>query len=687
VLKTLVGLGLTRLDSQVYIYLAKRGPQKGQDLSKGLKVQKQQLYRSLKNLQSKGIVNATLEHPAVFNAVSFDKVVDIFIKAKMAEAQRIQENKDEILANWQAISIGEGVDATAKFNVIEGRGPVYAKILQMMNETKNQLSTITTVTGLLRADQFGLFETGIENQLRPRIVFRAITELSEQNLGITKNLLKGIKTAKVSFEGRTPDLSLNLPQLVIKDEEEILFFITPKMNDSAKEQEDVCLWTNCKSLVQAFTTVFEDFWRNSTNINAKLSELETGKPAPKTQIIEDAETARRKYNEAVKGAEKEIVIITSTQGLNEICENKPLQDTWAQKGVFVRIMAPITSENMKAALQLLRNCDVRHTPLGYLGTTIVDMKQLFQFKNAPLDQQTPESRPSFEKTFYSNDYDYVEKTKSMLDDVWRNAQAPSSQTLEAINRAGAIASALSETAIPKTLKRIYRTNMTVKEENAKQLTEEYLINKMVGAEKSLPSNKPERPVTTYSTNCQALIRPPSQLNLPDILIHVYHMDKASTYGAEDVIAIFPWLNTPAGYAYVPAALITDNPKARNFWKRFLAGTPAENNVRVVEKETLQVRTRGNTLFVGWTEQIPFIQYTLPPSCLLIEGHGNLKTIAYLVTVASGYKMQTEGNLFADAFVTFFHPTSKYSGPGTDGVFGRDVIMEFYPPEDKSTTSK
>jgi predicted transcriptional regulator len=40
VLKTLVGLGLTRLDSQVYIYLAKRGSQKGQDLSKGLKVQK-----------------------------------------------------------------------------------------------------------------------------------------------------------------------------------------------------------------------------------------------------------------------------------------------------------------------------------------------------------------------------------------------------------------------------------------------------------------------------------------------------------------------------------------------------------------------------------------------------------------------------------------------------------------------
>ena len=87
VLKTFLGLGLTRLDSQVYIYLAKKGPQKGRDLLKKIRIQRQQLYRSLKILQSKGIVSATFEHPAGFSAISFDKVVDLFIKSKMVEAQ------------------------------------------------------------------------------------------------------------------------------------------------------------------------------------------------------------------------------------------------------------------------------------------------------------------------------------------------------------------------------------------------------------------------------------------------------------------------------------------------------------------------------------------------------------------------------------------------------------------------
>ena len=32
----------------------------------------------------------------------------------------------------------------------------------------------------------------------------------------------------------------------------------------------------------------------------------------------------------------------------------------------------------------------------------------------------------------------------------------------------------------------------------------------------------------------------------------------------------------------------------------------------------------------------------------------------------------------EAFVTFFHPSSKYSGPGTDAVIFRDIIVTSSP---------
>jgi hypothetical protein len=71
------------------------------------------------------------------------------------------------------------------------------------------------------------------------------------------------------------------------------------------------------------------------------------------------------------------------------------------------------------------------------------------------------------------------------------------------------------------------------------------------------------------------------------------------------------------------------------------------------------------------------EYVLPPSCILIEGYGEVKTEAYSIGPPSGGKFTARQNGF-NAFVTFMHPSSKYSGPGTDGFLVRDYVMEVTP---------
>src|SRR4030042_3753227 len=153
VLKTLESLGRAQLDARVYVFLAKRGPQKAKDIAKSLKMPKQTLYFIIKHLQKRGIITSTLEHPARFNAVPFEKVLDLFIKSKMEEAHRIQQSRDELLSDWQSITIAETDETSAKFTVIEGRGTVYSKIQQMIQETEKQLSFVTTVPSLARGHQ------------------------------------------------------------------------------------------------------------------------------------------------------------------------------------------------------------------------------------------------------------------------------------------------------------------------------------------------------------------------------------------------------------------------------------------------------------------------------------------------------------------------------------------------------
>ena len=102
-LKALVSLGFTRIDAEIYLFLANAGPQKGRNIGEALNLYKQQLYRSLKRLQEKGMVSSTLERPARFSAVSLEKVLEFLIEAKKEQLLALQESKEELLSSWRTI--------------------------------------------------------------------------------------------------------------------------------------------------------------------------------------------------------------------------------------------------------------------------------------------------------------------------------------------------------------------------------------------------------------------------------------------------------------------------------------------------------------------------------------------------------------------------------------------------------
>jgi sugar-specific transcriptional regulator TrmB len=98
-----MNLGLSKTDAQAYIYLAKKGPQTGENIAYALNINNQQAYRCLKHLQTKGVANAAQTHSVCFSAVPFEKVIDTLVKTKRNHAQNIQQNKKEILSIWESL--------------------------------------------------------------------------------------------------------------------------------------------------------------------------------------------------------------------------------------------------------------------------------------------------------------------------------------------------------------------------------------------------------------------------------------------------------------------------------------------------------------------------------------------------------------------------------------------------------
>jgi sugar-specific transcriptional regulator TrmB len=686
VLKTLTNLGFDENDAQVYVYLAKKGMQKASEICKATKLTKQQLYPSLKRLQSKGIVSSTIEHPARFSALAFEKVLDHFIKAKMEETQSLQESKAEILSNWQNLKLED--TTSAKFTIIEGRSYIYSKIQHMIQETRNQILTITTVPALLQANQRDIFDVNSNHLLKSKIQFRFLTELSQQNIHAIKAFLKEFANARLNFEGRNPDLGMTLfPQMLIRDGEEALFFVNTRKETSIIEKDDVCLWTDCKTLVKAFTAVFEESWYNSTDIQERITEIETGKLTPKMLIIVDGEIAKKKYNKIVNSAKEEILIITSSKGLVDLWKNNTQLNELIEKGVAIKIMAPIVGEDLEAAKQLSRFCSVKHVPPNYLPTTIIDGKHLFQFKKSTTEKQPLDALPQFENTFYTNNPEYVEKTKTMLNEIWKNTSPPSADNLKSIfgpgvrSQSGAFFPGAIHSPGPHgtfypsppdpTKKGDYPVIEIVNEDPSGKMTEQDVLNEIITAQKNPPKDQVWK---FYSSQAVAIIHPSDIFNLPPMLIRVHHIEKHSTFGEQDVIMISLWLETSNGHAYVPVAVLVDSPQAQPYWEKHFAASPAGQNVQVAKKGELQIRVHGNTLFAGWTVPIPLFpaQNILPPACMLIEGYGEVKTAAYTIIQPWGGEFKAKQNGF-DAFVTFMHPSSKYSGPGTDGFLVRDFI--------------
>jgi hypothetical protein len=477
--------------------------------------------------------------------------------------------------------------------------------------------------------------------------------------------------------------------MIIRDDEEAVFFIDRGADFSDSDKSEVCLWTNCRSLVQSFAGVFEDLWLDATDLQKRISEIEHGKLSPKTFLIKDAETARNKHDEITSSAKKSIFLMTSNFGLIECLKDKSKIVEWVKRGVTVKILAPVTSENLKATHQLLKICEVKHVPADYVGTTIIDGQHLFQFKTLSSRKQTLQLPSYFENTFYTNDSEYVKKTENMFSSIWNNAQIPSLTPLkEVIEEPRALSKNANKDIFieyRKEFKKIVGFKYRM-EPQPGRVTEKEILDKIANAVRT-PARDPEKDtIKLYGTMGIAIIYPPKDLNLPAFMIHVNHYNNQSSFGAGSSLIINMQTEIAGQQSYLPAAFVTNNLRGFKFRKAMHEHLHSTEIIQLMKKDELKVHLQGDTLFAGWTKPIPLLlpRYVLPQGCLTIEGYGNVKTY---ISEAKGSMNRRVSYEFtsSDAFVSFMYPSSKYNGPGSDAILYKNIITTSRPPSELKET--
>jgi sugar-specific transcriptional regulator TrmB/pimeloyl-ACP methyl ester carboxylesterase len=408
----LTDFGLTSKEADTYIFLARHEVLTGGEIAKQTKIARSLVYRILKSLQAKGLVEPTLESPKRFVAIPFENALDLIIKTRQEEALLVERAKKDLLEDWRVISKAKPEAQYEKFVVIEGSKKIYAKMLHMIKETKNQFSGILPVSALARAEQFGVFDAAYNHPLKSRIKFQLLTDLTIQDLKAIK-LLKPKLRAELCLKARNSGSEVTTSRVVMRDGEEILFFIKPEAETATRKQGEGCIYTNCQSLVQTFTGMFQDLWHSSTDIEARIVEIETGKLPTATliggekageEILKTLEPEKGDVTPRAPGRQEELptTYVSEIPRLEE--EERDILDCASVVGEFSPdIIERVTGSSRLKVLKTLINLERKHQ-------LIRSVDGRYRFSHPKIRETVyNEIRPELRRMYHSLTAKYLEE--------------------------------------------------------------------------------------------------------------------------------------------------------------------------------------------------------------------------------------------------------------------------------------
>ncbi|MCW4045975.1 MAG: CBS domain-containing protein [Candidatus Bathyarchaeota archaeon] len=416
--KFLQVLGLSKREIQVYMFLAKSGVQSTSFVAKRLKMERVQAYRTFKKLQEKGFIEATLERPTRFAIVPFEALLETFINAKKNEIASLNEQKENLLTAWKAVSAPESEYPVAKFSVISGKKKIHSKMLSMINESKKSVLILTTGLGLIQEDIAGIFDALVQPAHKRKVDFKILTNISQDNLKIAERLEKTFSAENANITLRHLNLSARFfPRFLIKDDEDAMLYAPSGDEQSILNLEDEGLWINDKMFISILKAFFVQMWQSAMDADARIQELKSGIPASETIVIKDPEEAWAKITQVLGTAKEEVTIITSSQSISSLLDNDPLRK-YCKGNIKCRIMASIDIDNLELAQKLSKRYSIKHVPISYLTMMVVDNKHLFMFKRSPVSEWGNELF-YLADTFYTTDLSSIERVSEMLNDIWK----------------------------------------------------------------------------------------------------------------------------------------------------------------------------------------------------------------------------------------------------------------------------
>ncbi|MDE1729049.1 MAG: hypothetical protein KGH81_07740 [Thaumarchaeota archaeon] len=139
--------GLTSNQSKVFLFLEKYGPSAAAQVSKSLKIPRTETYHLLTNLQNRGIVLASFQHPLKFTALPLDKAIGVLIGAEKERVKQLEYQEKSLVDLWSIIpghAIKQDYVKDGKFQMLQGINQMNGKIGNMVDNAKKSIQILAS---------------------------------------------------------------------------------------------------------------------------------------------------------------------------------------------------------------------------------------------------------------------------------------------------------------------------------------------------------------------------------------------------------------------------------------------------------------------------------------------------------------------------------------------------------------
>ncbi len=254
----LTQIGFTNTQAKLYLALISSGRADAKTLSKQANVARQATYRTLEELQQRGIVETIMGLPQKYEAIPVPDGVSIMLKARAQEYTRLLEKTREFIVRFDGQEKKQQAEQDYRISIFEGKEAILKKLRHAHESSQISVCCCST---LQRWSQICM-ETflDVESALGRGVKYRVILENHNGEVCLPKEVRS--RWAKPNYDLRLTDIPLKMNASIF-DGVAASFSFYPSM----PIVKSPMIWTNHPSLIVGFQDYIENIWSDTRKVN------------------------------------------------------------------------------------------------------------------------------------------------------------------------------------------------------------------------------------------------------------------------------------------------------------------------------------------------------------------------------------------------------------------------------------